>query len=252
MADPSDFPGFPPGFFERLDESDDERFYAQPRLVTHIDDATIEVLTGLYREQLPAGAHVLDLMSSWVSHLPPEVGYPRVAGLGMNRPELEANPRLHDFEVHNLNREPELPFGEAEFDAVLCAVSIQYLTRPVEVLSSVRRVLRPGGGFLIGISRRDVCGEGGVRVAVAIDGGPRAPRGVVFRVGGWVGRAGGPRSIARGRGPAPRDHHAPVVVARCARRGLAGTPARRRGARRRTPAHRCAGARARVGGRRTS
>jgi SAM-dependent methyltransferase len=137
-----------------MDETSDAEFYLEPRLVTHIDDATIDSLTQVYRELLPAGGAVLDLMSSWISHLPPEVGYGRVAGLGMNAAELEHNPRLNDFAVHDLNQRPELPYADESFDAVINAVSIQYLVRPVEVYASVRRVLRPGGMAIIAMSHR--------------------------------------------------------------------------------------------------
>jgi SAM-dependent methyltransferase len=134
----------PPEFFRRVDESDDADFYAEPRLVTLIDDATIAALTQLYRVFLAPGAVLLDLMSSWISHLPPDIAYARVAGLGMNRVELARNPRLHDYVVHGLNAIPELPYPDQTFDAVLNAVSIQYLTRPIAVYASVRRVLKPG------------------------------------------------------------------------------------------------------------
>jgi SAM-dependent methyltransferase len=144
----------PRELFRRIDESPDEDFYREPRLVTHIDDATIAALTQAYRELVPAGADVLDLMSSWVSHLPPEVDYGRVVGLGMNRVELAENPRLTSFLVHDLNRCPELPFTDATFDAVLNAVSIQYLTSPVEVFASVGRVLRAGGVCVVATSHR--------------------------------------------------------------------------------------------------
>src|SRR5436309_1693947 len=86
--------GFPPGAFERIDDEDDELFYEPPRLVYHIDDAAVAALTEFYRATLPAGGVVLDLMSSWVSHLPPETEYAEVIGLGMNGAELAANPRL--------------------------------------------------------------------------------------------------------------------------------------------------------------
>ena len=145
---------FPPHFFLREDSSADRFFYAAPRLVTHIDDATIEALTGLYRETLAPGTRILDLMSSWVSHLPPDVDYPRVAGLGMNAEELRANPRLTDRTVCDLNTEPTLPYEDASFDAVVCAVSVQYLTRPVEVFAEVSRVLTPGGLCLVAFSHR--------------------------------------------------------------------------------------------------
>jgi SAM-dependent methyltransferase len=145
---------FPPDFFRRMDESPDAEFYGEPRFVTHIDDATIAALTQVYREMIPSGSTVLDLMSSWVSHLPPDVQYGRVAGLGMNRQELERNPQLTDFVVHDLNVTPELPFPDGAFDAVVNAVSIQYLTRPVAVIASVRRVLKPGGLHIIATSHR--------------------------------------------------------------------------------------------------
>ena len=144
----------PPELFRRLDESDDAEFYLEPRLVTHIDDPTIAALTQFYRETLPAGGAILDLMSSWISHLPSEVAYGRVAGLGMNRIELEHNPRLGDRVVQDLNAAPELPYPDASFDAVLNAVSIQYLTRPIEVYASVGRVLKPGGVAVIATSHR--------------------------------------------------------------------------------------------------
>jgi SAM-dependent methyltransferase len=145
---------FPEHFFVRQDESDDAGFYAMPRFVLHIDPATVASLTDFYRERLPAGGAVLDLMSSWVSHLPDDVAFERVAGVGMNREELAKNPRLDDHAVCDLNTDPELPYPDASFDAVVNAVSIQYLTRPVEVFRSVARVLRPGGLHIVATSHR--------------------------------------------------------------------------------------------------
>lgn len=145
---------FPPNFFDRQDESDDALFYAEPRFVEHIDAATIAALTNVYRQMLSPGSRVLDMMSSWVSHLPPELEFGRVAGLGMNHQELARNPRLDDYVVHDLNREPELPYPDATFDHVVIAVSIQYLARPVDVFRSVLRTLKPGGCFVIAMSHR--------------------------------------------------------------------------------------------------
>jgi len=144
----------PPDLFRRLDESPDGEFYGIPRFVTHIDDATIAALTALYRERIPAGARVLDLMSSWVSHLPPDVEYACVAGLGMNAEELSRNARLTERVVQDLNVTPELPWPDGTFDAVVNAVSVQYLVRPVEVFAEVRRVLRPGGFHAVATSHR--------------------------------------------------------------------------------------------------
>ena len=139
----------PDEWFQRLDESPDAEFYSFPRLVTHIDDGAIAAVTQLYRERLPAGGAVLDLMSSWVSHLPPEVAYHRVVGLGMNAEELAANPRLSSWVVHDLNETHRLPFEDTAFDAATICVSIDYLARPIEVLRDLGRVVRRGGPLLI-------------------------------------------------------------------------------------------------------
>lgn len=147
-------PAFPPNFFRRADPSPDRFFYDVPRLVMHVDDATAEALTGMYREVVPPGSRVLDLMSSWVSHLPPEREFERVAGLGMNAEELRQNGQLSDFVVHDLNENPTLPYEDASFDVALCALSAQYLTRPVEVFAEVGRVLAPGGVFAVSFSHR--------------------------------------------------------------------------------------------------
>jgi len=144
----------PAHLFARVDEAPDADFYAEPRFVVHIDPETISALTGLYREELESGSRILDLMSSWVSHLPAEVAYARVFGLGMNAEELAANPRLDAWAVVDLNASPVLPCPDASFDAVLCAVSVQYLTRPVEVFRECARVLRPGGKLVIATSHR--------------------------------------------------------------------------------------------------
>ena len=140
--------------FRRYDETPDEEFYRAPRLVTHIDERAIAAVTQLYREYFPRGGAILDLMSSWVSHLPLEIVYERVVGLGMNEEELRRNPSLDEYVVHDLNRTPELPFGDAEFDGCGICVSIDYLTRPVEVLRQVGRVLKSGAPVVITFSNQ--------------------------------------------------------------------------------------------------
>jgi SAM-dependent methyltransferase len=140
--------------FRRFDEMPDEEFYKTPRLVTHIDDRAIAAVTQLYREFFPPGGEILDLMSSWVSHLPPEVEYRRVVGLGMNEVELRRNERLDSYVVQNLNREPRLPFGNGEFDGAGICVSIDYLTHPAEVLREVGRILKGGAPLIISFSNR--------------------------------------------------------------------------------------------------
>jgi hypothetical protein len=140
--------------FRRYDESADADFYQVPRLVTHIDDDAVAAVTQIYREYLPEGGVILDLMSSWVSHLPPEASYARVIGLGMNQVELEANPRLASWVVHDLNTDPRLPFADGEIDAATICVSIQYLVHPVTVIRDIGRVVRPGGSLIISFSNR--------------------------------------------------------------------------------------------------
>ncbi|UQN09980.1 methyltransferase domain-containing protein [Deinococcus sp. QL22] len=151
---PTQCPHLPAHAFRRVDETGDEAFYAQPRFVTHIDDGAIAAVTDLYRQYFPAQGAVLDLMSSWVSHLPPEVEYGWIEGLGMNRQELAANPRLTGFTVQNLNENHQLPYESATFDGCGICVSIDYLTQPIKVLREVARVLKPGAPIVITFSNR--------------------------------------------------------------------------------------------------
>ena len=149
-----DLPELPAEAFAKHDRDPDPLFYAQPRFVTHIDDAAIAAVTELYRAVVPAGGDVLDLMSSWVSHLPDEVAYASVTGHGLNAAELAANPRLTRSVVQDLNAAPHLPLDTASIDAALICVSVQYLQRPVAVLSDIARVLRPGAPAVISFSNR--------------------------------------------------------------------------------------------------
>jgi Methyltransferase domain len=152
MNDP--LPELPVEAFHKEDAADDGLFYDPPRLVTHIDDGAIAALMEFYRAALAPGGVVLDLMSSWVSHLPPELETAEVVGHGMNAVELAANPRLTRWFVQDLNRTPVLPLREATCDAALCAVSVQYLQSPVEVFAEIVRVLRPGAQFIVSFSNR--------------------------------------------------------------------------------------------------
>ncbi len=143
-----------PAFFRRLDEDDDELFYLAPRFVVHIEDAAIRAVGEIYASRLPRGSVILDLMSSWRSHLPAELNPARVVGLGLNRAEMEDNPALSEVVMHNLNRTPRLPFADASLDGAILTVSVQYLVHPVEVFADVGRVLRPGAPFIVTFSNR--------------------------------------------------------------------------------------------------
>lgn len=141
-----------PNALQRGDPGDDAGFYARPRRVLHIDHACAARITALYASILAPGVQVLDLMSGWRSHLPQHVG--PVVGLGMNAEEMGDNPQLAEHVVHDLNREPALPFPQASFDAVVNTVSFEYLTRPGAVLGELHRVLRPGGVLAVTFSNR--------------------------------------------------------------------------------------------------
>ncbi len=140
--------------FVRTDEKNDGMFYTTPRMVQHIDDKAIEVITGLHDRFLRPGMEILDLMSSWQTHIPANRNLKRVAGLGMNREELENNPHVTDYRVHDLNEEPNLPFADGSFDLVICSVSVEYLIHPFVIFREVARVLKSGGFFVVTFSNR--------------------------------------------------------------------------------------------------
>jgi SAM-dependent methyltransferase len=146
--------GLPEGAFRKIDLEEDELFYEPTRLVCHIDDGAIAALTEFYGGVLPAGGDLLDLMGSWVSHLPPQIMYGEVIGHGMNATELAANPRLSRWFVQNLNRDTQLPLPDQSIDAAMICVSVQYLQQPVTVLREVARALRPGSPLVISFSNR--------------------------------------------------------------------------------------------------
>lgn len=145
---------FPAEYFQREDEDDDRAFYGSPRLVVHIDEQAIAAVGKVFRNFIPAGSVVLDLMSSWRSHWPQGHPKERMAGLGLNAQEMRENPDLDEYIVHDMNRDPVLPFEDESFDAVVITVSAQYLTRPVETFQQVNRVLKPGGMFIVTFSNR--------------------------------------------------------------------------------------------------
>ncbi|WP_255603776.1 class I SAM-dependent methyltransferase [Oscillochloris sp. ZM17-4] len=145
---------FPPGYFSRYDESDDRNFYLYPRLTAHIDEPACGAVGQIFREELPPDGQILDLMSSYHSHIPADLPVARLVGLGLNEDELRLNQRLDEHLVHDLNLTPQLSFPDASFDGAVCTVSVQYLTRPVEVFAEVGRVLRPGAPFIVSFSNR--------------------------------------------------------------------------------------------------
>ena len=145
----------PPDSFLRSDESDDAVFYSMDRMVSHLDALALETIESLVGSLLiEEGPVVLDLMASWDSHIPESVKPSRVVGLGLNERELASNEALDEFVLHDLNSNPDLPFDDAAFDAVLCTVSVDYITQPYRVFTEVGRILKPGGLFLVSFSNR--------------------------------------------------------------------------------------------------
>lgn len=156
--DDSDNPAFlSQDKFTRLDSTSDSIFYTNPRFVEHVDVNAVQTMTSYISNTIlhPNDA-VLDLCSSWTSHIDPAVGQTlkRVSGLGMNPQELERNALLTDWTVQDLNVKPNLPYDDSTYDVVLCQLSIDYLTKPLEVLEEVGRVLKPGGVVVVLFSNR--------------------------------------------------------------------------------------------------
>ncbi len=141
-----------PEFFRRRDERPDALFYDHPREASHIDAEARAVARAWYETLLPPSGSVLDLLAGIESHLPASLDH--VVGLGLNAEELARNPRVDTAVVHDVNADPTLPFASGSFDGVVCTVSVQYLTRPIEVFSEVARVLRVGAPFVVSFSTR--------------------------------------------------------------------------------------------------
>ncbi|KAK4602664.1 hypothetical protein RGQ29_011614 [Quercus rubra] len=151
---PEQFP-FKEEDFQRFDESPDSLFYETPRLVTHIDDPAIAALTKYYSEVFPPsntpGVSILDMCSSWVSHFPAGYKQDRIVGLGMNEEELKV---LTEYAVQDLNLNPKIPFEDNSFDVITNVVSVDYLTKPLDIFKEMRRVLKPGGLAIMSFSNR--------------------------------------------------------------------------------------------------
>lgn len=129
----------------------DASFYATPRKVAHVDSQAHENIAKVYARLLPGRKRILDLMAGWQSHLPDGV---TATGLGMNAEEMGENPALSSHVVHDLNADPALPFADRAFGAVICSLSVEYLTRPLDVFRDIARVLEPGGLCVMVFSHR--------------------------------------------------------------------------------------------------
>jgi SAM-dependent methyltransferase len=138
----------------RKNEADDAEFYRSPRLVHHLDSTARSHVQKIYARHISPGMKILDLMSSWESHLPDNSETCEISGLGLNSEEMKYNKQLSTHCVHDLNRRAVLPYEDQYFDAVVCTASIEYLSRPREVFAEVARILSRGGVFIVIVSDR--------------------------------------------------------------------------------------------------
>mmetsp|Transcript_5319 Transcript_5319/g.7526 ORF Transcript_5319/g.7526 Transcript_5319/m.7526 type:complete len:332 (+) Transcript_5319:87-1082(+) len=177
--------------FGRLDSTPDSIFYTEPRFVEHVDENAVKLMTEyISDEALQSGDSVLDLCSSWTSHIKSGKDLQRVAGLGMNLKELESNPSLTEWKIRDLNENPKLPYDDASFNVVLCQLSIDYLTQPVKVIQEISRVLKPGGKIHILFSNRLFLSKA-VAVWTGADDVDHA-----YTVGAYINESGGFENIA--------------------------------------------------------
>lgn len=141
--------------FSRDDPLEDHIFYEKDRFVSHIDKTALNtvgnLIGSLVIEKDPA---ILDLMAGWDSHIPGTIKPSRVSGIGLNKNELEKNKILTDYYLYDINKNPGLPFDDNSFDVVINSLSVDYMTKPVEVFREAGRVLKPGGLFLVIFSNR--------------------------------------------------------------------------------------------------
>lgn len=131
--------------------ANDAALYATPRKVSHVDSQASANITKVYTRLLSGRKKILDLMAGWQSHLPDGV---TATGLGMNGEEMRDNPALSTSVVHDLNTNPVLPFADRSFDAVICSLSVEYLTNPLDVFRDIARVLGPDGLCVMVFSHR--------------------------------------------------------------------------------------------------
>ena len=139
---------------EKMDITDDQIFYQQPRYVQHLSDSFRNRLTNLYSEYLLDHHVILDLMSSWVSHLPSNIKYKKVIGHGMNDAELRSNERLDRFWVQNLNKKQNMPIEDSSIDVGLIVAGWQYLQYPEKVSLELSRIIKTGSLLIISFTNR--------------------------------------------------------------------------------------------------
>ena len=139
---------------KKLDESNDEEFYSDPKFVYHLDANFRNYLSSIYKNEINDNSTVLDLMSSWDSYLPKEKKYRKVIGHGLNKKELERNKTLNSFWIQNFNLSQEIPLTSGSVDYCLMVAAWQYLQYPENITKEVARILSDEGKILVSFSNR--------------------------------------------------------------------------------------------------
>jgi len=139
---------------QKMDETSDENFYANPKFVYHLDANFRTYLSSVYKNEIKDYATVLDLMSSWDSYLPKDKKYKQVIGHGLNKDELNKNKILNSFWVQNFNSNQKIPLDSSSIDYCLMVAAWQYLQYPENLSREIARTLTDGGKFLVSFSNR--------------------------------------------------------------------------------------------------
>ena len=139
---------------KKLDESNDEEFYSDPKFVYHLDKNFRQYLSDLYESEIDNYSTVLDLMSSWDSYLPVGKKYKKVIGHGLNKQELEKNKMFDTYWIQNFNLNQKIPLDKGNVDYCLMVAAWQYLQYPENLTREIARILSNNGKFIIAFSNR--------------------------------------------------------------------------------------------------
>ena len=139
---------------KKLDESNDEEFYSDPKFVYHLDKNFRQYLSDLYESEIDNYSTVLDLMSSWDSYLPVGKKYKKVIGHGLNKQELEKNKMLDSFWIQNFNLNQKIPLESGSIDYCLMVAAWQYLQYPENLTKEISRILSNKGKIIVSFSNR--------------------------------------------------------------------------------------------------
>ena len=139
---------------KKLDESNDEEFYSDPKFDYHLDSNFRSYLSNIYKKEISDYSTVLDLMSSWDSYLPKEKKYKKVIGHGLNKQELEKNKIFDTYWIQNFNLNQKIPLDNESVDYCLMVAAWQYLQYPENLTREIARILSSQGKFIIAFSNR--------------------------------------------------------------------------------------------------